>query len=158
MLTKEDEVLPWIQKPGFDYSPMILIITKTIPDAKGTSSNQRLGRVNNAEYLHRRPYLETYADEAASEIAVKLQGYLDLIIGNYCNGNLVAYLLAYKMGLTQCTIMYAPKTKYRGSEIYWKKFYAKYHFSSQCTAGLIAMNNADFIITCMMFGGQYVIC
>ena len=39
--------------------------------------------------------------DAASEIAAELQGVPDLIIGNYSDGNLVASLLAHKMGVTQ---------------------------------------------------------
>ncbi|KVI12228.1 Sucrose synthase [Cynara cardunculus var. scolymus] len=38
-------------------------------------------------------------------------------------------------------------TEYPDSDIYWKKFEEKYHFSSQFTADLIAMNHTDFIIT-----------
>jgi sucrose synthase len=48
----------------------------------------------------------------------------------------------------QCNIAHAlEKTKYPDSDIYWRKYEDKYHFSSQFTADLIAMNNADFIIT-----------
>ena len=42
-----------------------------------------------------------YQQDVASEIAAELQGYPDFIIGNYSDGNLVASLLAYKMGVTQ---------------------------------------------------------
>lgn len=50
--------------------------------------------------------------------------------------------------LLQCTIAHAlEKTKYPDSDIYWKNFDEKYHFSCQFTADLIAMNHADFIIT-----------
>jgi sucrose synthase len=94
------------------------------------------------------PYLETFAEDAASELVAELQGVPDFIIGNYSDGNLVASLLAYKMGVTQCTIAHAlEKTKYPDSDIYWKNFDEKYHFSCQFTADLIAMNEADFIIT-----------
>lgn len=37
----------------------------------------------------------------AHEITAELQGVPDFIIGNYSDGNLVASLLAYKMGVTQ---------------------------------------------------------
>lgn len=57
-------------------------------------------------------------------------------------------ILINNFGLLQCTIAHAlEKTKYPDSDIYWKKFEDKYHFSCQFTADLIAMNNADFIIT-----------
>jgi hypothetical protein len=39
--------------------------------------------------------------DAAGEIAAELQGTPDFIIGNYSDGNLVASLLSYKMGITQ---------------------------------------------------------
>ncbi|GMH02596.1 hypothetical protein Nepgr_004435 [Nepenthes gracilis] len=165
----ESEMLERITKQGLNVTPRILIVTRLIPDAKGTTCNQRLERVSGTEHTHILrvpfrsekgilhkwisrfdvwPYLETFAEDAASEIMGELQGHPDLIIGNYSDGNLVASLLAYKTGVTQCNIAHAlEKTKYPDSDIYWKKFEEKYHFSSQFTADLIAMNHADFIIT-----------
>nr|AJW82917.1 sucrose synthase [Dimocarpus longan] len=165
----ENEMLFRIKRQGLDIAPKILIVTRLIPDAKGTTCNQRLERVGGTEHTHilrvpfrsdngilRKwisrfdvwPYLETFAEDVASEITAELQAFPDFIIGNYSDGNLVASLLAYKMGVTQCTIAHAlEKTKYPDSDIYWKKFDEKYHFSCQFTADLIAMNNADFIIT-----------
>ncbi|XP_059440363.1 sucrose synthase 2 [Corylus avellana] len=165
----ENEMILRIRKQGLDVTPKILIVTRLIPDAKGTTCNQRLERVSGTEnaYILRVPfrsekgilrkwisrfdvwpYLEAFAEDAASELVAELQGIPDFIIGNYSDGNLVASLLAYKMGVTQCTIAHAlEKTKYPDSDIYWKKFEDKYHFSCQFTADLIAMNNADFIIT-----------
>lgn len=165
----ESEMLLRIKQQGLDVTPRILIVTRLIPDAKGTSCNQRLEKVSGTEYTHILrvpfrsekgilnewisrfnvwPYLETFAKDAASEIVCELQGHPDLIIGNYSDGNLVASLLAYKMGVTQCNIAHAlEKTKYPESDIYWRKFEDIYHFSSQFTADLMAMNNADFIIT-----------
>ncbi|KAF1879143.1 hypothetical protein Lal_00047815 [Lupinus albus] len=176
----ENEMVLRIQKQGLHFTPRILIfnsnlisvipkVTRLIPDAKGTTCNQRLEKVSGTTYTHilrvpfrsekgilRQwisrfdvwPYLETFAEDVAGEITAELQGYPDFIIGNYSDGNLVASLLAYKMGVTQCTIAHAlEKTKYPDSDIYWKTFDDKYHFSCQFTADLIAMNNADFIIT-----------
>ncbi|KAL5785164.1 hypothetical protein ACOSQ2_007556 [Xanthoceras sorbifolium] len=165
----ENEMLLRIQKQGLDVIPKILIVTRLIPDAKGTTCNQRLERISGTEHTHilripfrtensilRKwisrfdvwPYLETFAEDASNEIAAELQGVPDLIIGNYSDGNLVASLLSYKLGITQCNIAHAlEKTKYPDSDIYWKKYEDKYHFSSQFTADLIAMNNADFLIT-----------
>jgi len=165
----ESEMLMRIRKQGLDVTPRILIVTRLIPDSKGTTCNQRLERVSGTEHTHilrvpfrsekgilRKwisrfdvwPYLETFAEDAASELVAELQGVPDFIIGNYSDGNLVASLLAYKMGVTQCTIAHAlEKTKYPDSDIYWKNFDEKYHFSCQFTADLIAMNEADFIIT-----------
>ncbi|XP_047325411.1 sucrose synthase 2 [Impatiens glandulifera] len=165
----ESEMLSRIKQQGLDITPRILIVTRLIPDAKGTSCNQRLERVSGTEYSHilrvpfrtehgilRKwisrfdvwPYLETYAEDASSEIAAELHGVPDLIIGNYSDGNLVASLMAHKMGVTQCTIAHAlEKTKYPESDTYWKKYEEKYHFSCQFTADLLAMNSSDFIIT-----------
>lgn len=165
----ENEMLLKLKQQGLNITPRILIVTRLIPDAKGTTCNQRLERVSGTEYTHilrvpfraehgilRKwisrfdvwPYLENFTEDAASEIRAELRGNPDLIIGNYSDGNLVASLLSYKMEVTQCTIAHAlEKTKYPDSDIYWKKFDEKYHFSCQFTADLIAMNNADFIIT-----------
>ena len=50
--------------------------------------------------------------------------------------------------MLQCNIAHAlEKTKYADSDINWKKFDEKYHFSCQFTAEILAMNHADFIIT-----------
>nr|XP_010938368.1 LOW QUALITY PROTEIN: sucrose synthase 4 [Elaeis guineensis] len=165
----ENEMILRMKKQGLDVDPRILIVTRLIPDAKGTTCNQRLERVMGTQHTYilrvpfrtekgilRKwisrfdvwPYLETFAEDAASEMAAELHGTPDLIIGNYSDGNLVASLLSYKLGITQCNIAHAlEKTKYPDSDIYWKKYDDKYHFSCQFTADLIAMNNADFIIT-----------
>lgn len=118
----EKEMLLRIHKQGLDVTPRILIVTRLIPDAKGTTCNQRLERVSGTEHAHilrvpfrsekgilRKwisrfevwPYLETFAEDAASELVAELQGMPDFIVGNYSDGNLVASLLAYKMGVTQ---------------------------------------------------------
>ncbi|GKD55869.1 sucrose synthase 2, partial [Tanacetum coccineum] len=165
----ENEMLLKIRHQGLNIKPKILIVTRLIPDAKGTSCNQRLERVTGTEHTYilrvpfrtekgilRKwisrfdvwPYLEKFTEDAASEISAELQGVPDLLIGNYSDGNLVASLLSYKMGVTQCNIAHAlEKTKYPDSDLYWKKYEEKYHFSCQFTADLLAMNNADFIIT-----------
>ncbi|ONK63353.1 uncharacterized protein A4U43_C07F14170 [Asparagus officinalis] len=165
----ENEMLLRIKNQGLNINPRILVVTRLIPDAKGTTCNQRLERVSGTEHTHilrvpfrtekgilRKwisrfdvwPYLEKFVEDASSEIAAELQGNPDLVIGNYSDGNLVASLLAYKLGITQCNIAHAlEKTKYPDSDIYWKTYEEKYHFSCQFTADLIAMNNADFIIT-----------
>ncbi|RDY02088.1 Sucrose synthase, partial [Mucuna pruriens] len=165
----ENEMLNRIKKQGLDITPRILIITRLLPDAVGTTCGQRLERVYDTEHcdilripfrtekgIVRKwisrfevwPYLETYAEDVALELAKELEGKPDLIVGNYSDGNIVASLLAHKLGVTQCTIAHAlEKTKYPESDIYWKKFEDKYHFSSQFTADLFAMNHTDFIIT-----------
>ncbi|KAG5569550.1 hypothetical protein H5410_059316 [Solanum commersonii] len=165
----EREMLKRIKEQGLDIIPRILIVTRLLPDAVGTTCGQRIEKVYGAEHSHilrvpfrtekgivRKwisrfevwPYMETFIEDVAKEISAELQAKPDLIIGNYSEGNLAASLLAHKLGVTQCTIAHAlEKTKYPDSDIYWKKFDEKYHFSSQFTADLIAMNHTDFIIT-----------
>ncbi|KAJ4847814.1 hypothetical protein Tsubulata_011764 [Turnera subulata] len=165
----ETEMLKRIQLQGLDIKPRILILTRLLPDAVGTTCGQRLERVYGSEYsdilripfrteegIVRKwisrfevwPYLETYAEDVAKEVVMELKAKPDLIIGNYSDGNIVASLLARKLGVTQCTIAHAlEKTKYPDSDINWKKVEDKYHFSCQFTADMIAMNQTDFIIT-----------
>uniref|UniRef100_A0A804PR48 sucrose synthase n=1 Tax=Zea mays TaxID=4577 RepID=A0A804PR48_MAIZE len=65
------------------------------------------------------------------------------------------------MGITHCNIAHAlEKTKYPDSDIFWKNFDEKYHFSCQFTTDIIAMNNADFIITSTYqeIAGRFLFC
>ncbi|KAM5547120.1 sucrose synthase [Rosa sericea] len=165
----ENEMLKRIKEQGLDITPRILVVTRLLPDAVGTTCGQRLEKVYNTKHsdilrvpfrtekgIVRKwisrfevwPYLETYTEDVATELAKEFQGKPDLIIGNYSDGNIVASLLAHKLSVTQCTIAHAlEKTKYPDSDLYWKKLDDKYHFSCQFTADLIAMNHTDFIIT-----------
>jgi len=165
----ENEMLLRIKQQGLDITPEIIVVTRLIPEAQGTTCNQRIERISGTQ--HSRilrvpfrtekgvlrhwvsrfdvwPYLEKFSEDASNEITAELKGQPDLIIGNYSDGNLVASLIAHKRGITQCNIAHAlEKTKYPDSDIYWKNFEEKYHFSCQFTADIIAMNTADFIIT-----------
>lgn len=165
----ETEMLLRIKQQGLDITPKIFIVTRLLPDAVGTTCGQRLEKVYGTDHCEiirvpfrdskgivRKwisrfevwPYLETFADDVAAELVAEFQTKPDLIVGNYSDGNLVATLLAHKLGVTQCTIAHAlEKTKYPQSDLYWKKSEEKYHFSCQFTADLIAMNQTDFIIT-----------
>ncbi|CAN1290933.1 Sucrose synthase [Linum perenne] len=155
----EEEMLLRIKQQGLDITPRILIITRLLPDAVGTTCGQRMERVYGTEYsdILRIPFRTDKGivrkwisrfEDVAIEIGKEFQGKPDLIIGNYSDGNIVATLLSHKLGVTECTIAHAlEKTKYPESDIYWKKMDDKYHFSCQFTADLIAMNHADFIIT-----------
>ncbi|KAJ9181880.1 hypothetical protein P3X46_005926 [Hevea brasiliensis] len=149
----ENETISRKQKQVLDITPKILI---------RTTCNQRLERISGTEHTYilrvpfrtengilRKwisrfdvwPYLETFADDASNEIAAELQGVPDLIIGNYSDGNLVASLLSYKLGITQaCRV-------FKINILKMQKYEDKHHFASQFTADLITMNNADFIIT-----------
>ncbi|KAJ1689882.1 hypothetical protein LUZ63_014037 [Rhynchospora breviuscula] len=165
----ENEMLLRIKQQGLDITPKIVIITRLLPDVPGTTCGQRIEPVEGCEHtiilrvpfrnkdgMLRKwisrfdvwPYLETFTEDVATEIAKEMEAKPDLIIGNYSDGNLVATLLAQKLGVTQCTIAHAlEKTKYPNSDLYWKKFDPQYHFSCQFTTDLIAMNFTDFIIT-----------
>ncbi|XP_031485209.1 sucrose synthase 4-like isoform X2 [Nymphaea colorata] len=165
----ETEMISRIKKQGLNVSPKILVVTRLIPDAKGTTCSRRLEKISGTQHAHilrvlfktkngifRKwismfdvwPYLEKFSEDAASEIAAELQASPDLIVGNYSDGNLVASLLSHKLGVTQCTIAHGlEKTRYPDSDIYWRKYDNRYHFSCQYTADLIAMNSSDFIIT-----------
>nr|WEX73725.1 sucrose synthase [Abies beshanzuensis] len=165
----ENEMLLRIKHQGLDITPEIIVVTRLIPEAYGTTCNQRIEKISGTK--HSRilrvpfrtekgilrnwvsrfdvwPYLERFSEDVSNEVTAELKGQADLIIGNYSDGNLVASLMAHKQGITQCNIAHAlEKTKYPDSDIYWKNFEEKYHFSCQFTADLIAMNHADFIIT-----------
>ncbi|KAF2595183.1 hypothetical protein F2Q70_00043594 [Brassica cretica] len=164
----EDELLYRINSQGLNFKPQILVVTRLIPDAKDTKCNQELEPITGTKHSNilripfvtengilRRwvsrfdiyPYLEKFTKDATTKILDILEGKPDLVIGNYTDGNLVASLMANKLGITQATIAHAlEKTKYEDSDNKWKEFDPKYHFSSQFTADLISMNSADFII------------
>lgn len=165
----EKEMLKNIKQQGLDIQPQIVVVTRLIPNANGTTCNQRIEKLEGTQYsrilrvpfrnengiLHNwisrfdvYPFLESFVQDVAQELTEELSGVPDFIIGNYTDGNLVASLLCHRLGVTQCNIAHAlEKTKYPDSDIYWEKFDEKYHFSCQFTADLIAMNHADFIIT-----------
>lgn len=166
----EREMQARIFNHGLDIKPQILIVTRLIPEAAGTPCNIPREAVQGTDNVHiiripfRRkdgsvlphwisrfqvwPYLERFATEAREEVVKILGRRPDLVIGNYSDGNLVSYIMAKSLGVTQCTIAHAlEKTKYLYSAMYWKQMEEQYHFGCQFTADLIAMNSADFIIT-----------
>jgi len=166
----EREMHQRLAEQGIDIEPRVVVLTRLIPNAEGTMSNQRLEPIagtRNAAILrvpfrneagevlphwvsrfHLWPYLEQYSLDAKRELLAEIGGRPDLIIGNYSDGNLVASLLAQRLGVSQCNIAHAlEKTKYLFSDLYWRDNEDRYHFSTQFTADLIAMNTADFIIT-----------
>ena len=166
----EQEMYNRLYEQGLEINPQIMVITRLIPEADGTSCDQRLEHIAGTRYANilrvpfhndngeivRRwisrfeiwPYLERFSRDAEHELMAELGVRPDLIIGNYSDGNLVASLMSRSLGVTQCNIAHAlEKTKYLYSDLYWKENEAHYHFSCQFTADLIAMNTADFIIT-----------
>jgi len=165
----EQEMHHRLAEQGLDIEPQVMVLTRLIPEAEGTSCDQRIELITgtrNARILRVPfkkedgevlpqwisrfevwPYLERFSLDAEREILAELGGRPDLIIGNYSDGNLVASIMSQRLGVTQCNIAHAlEKTKYLYSDLYWKENDAQYHFSCQFTADLIAMNKADFII------------
>ena len=155
---------------GISMPPKIIVVTRLIPDNEGTTSNQRLEKINGTEncwilrvpfkdeyqniiphWISRFqvwPYLEQFALDAKSELLTEFDGKPNMIIGNYSDGNLVASLLAPWFQVVQCNIAHAlEKSKYLFSDLYWKDMEKDYNFSLQFTADLIAMNKADVIIS-----------
>ncbi|EIE18920.1 sucrose synthase [Coccomyxa subellipsoidea C-169] len=166
----EREMLARIWQQGLTgVEPQILVVTRLIPEAQGTSCDQRLEHISGTHHAQILrvpfrddngilqhwvsrfdvwPYLERFAVDAGGEIRAELGGRPDLIIGNYSDGNLVASLLSFHLNVTQCTIAHAlEKTKYPDADVNWKKLDEDYHFAAQFTADVIAMNHSDFIIT-----------
>ena len=154
---------------GDVVEPQVVVITRLIPEAQGTTCDQRIEPIagtGNARILRVPfrnavdevlphwisrfevwPYLERFARDAERELLAELRGRPDLIVGNYSDGNLVASLMATSLGVTQCNIAHAlEKTKYLYSDLYWRDLDPTYHFGCQFTADLLAMNSADFII------------
>ena len=166
----EEEMRTRIAEQGLNITPRIVVVTRLIPEARGTTCDQALENIIGTENAHILrvpfrtlhgevvsewisrfevwPYLEQFAIDAGKEIMAELGSRPDLIIGNYSDGNLVATMLAQTLGVTQCNIAHAlEKAKYLFSDLYWQENEEHYHFSTQFTADIISMNAADFIIT-----------
>ena len=155
---------------GLGVEPKVIILSRLIANSDGTRCNERLEKVHGTDnawilrvpfrefnpkmtqdWISRFeiwPYLETYAIDAEKELLAEFQGRPDFIVGNYTDGNLVAFLLARRLKVTQCNVAHAlEKSKYLFSNLYWQDLEEKYHFSLQFTADLIAMNAANFVIS-----------
>ena len=166
----EEEMEKGLREQGLDIRPQIVVVTRLIPDAGDTTCDQRIEPIEGTEsarilrvpfrerdgeivpqWISRFeiwPYLERFSRDLERELPAELGARPDLVIGNYSDGNLVASLLAPRLGATQCNIAHAlEKTKYLLSDLDWRKLEEQYHFSCQFTADLLSMNAADFIIT-----------
>ena len=167
----EREMRASIDEHGLDIEPQIVVVTRLIPEAADTTCDQRIEpikgtkrarilRVPFCEYESGKvipqwisrfeawPYLERFANDSQKELVAELGGSPDVVIGNYSDGNLVASIIAHRLGVTQCNIAHVlEKTRYLLSDLYWKDHEPDYHFSCQYTADLVAMNSADVIIT-----------
>ncbi len=166
----EKKLIKSLKDSGLNAKPKIIILTRLIPNAAKTRSNQRLEKVHETKNswilrvpfkTHNKkvtdnwisrfeiwPYLEHFAEDAYKELLAEFGERPDFIIGNYSDGNMVAFILSKKFGVTQCNIAHAlEKSKYLYSALYWKNLEQYYNFSIQFTADLIAMNAANFIVT-----------
>ena len=166
----ERAMYEFLEQQGLDIEPRILVITRLIPEAEGTTCDQRLEPIEGTKAarilrvpfrdsdgdvipqwisrFHVWPYLERFAIEAQREFREEVGQDPDFIIGNYSDGNLVASIMANQLGVTQCNIAHAlEKTKYLYSDLYWKEHEGTHNFACQYTADLISINTADFIVT-----------
>ncbi|HEY9817518.1 MAG TPA: sucrose synthase [Candidatus Obscuribacterales bacterium] len=169
----EQQLQEEISLAGLDVQsayPKVMVLTRLLPNCEDTLCNQRLEKIHgthnawilrvpfrefNPKYTQNWisrfeiwPYLETFAIDAERELLAEFQGKPDLIIGNYSDGNLVSFLLARRLKVTQCIIAHAlEKSKYLFSNLYWQDLEEQYHFSIQFTADLIAMNSANFVVS-----------
>jgi len=130
-----DIPLTWSGPEGLEIEPRILVLTRLIPEADGTSCDQPLESIAGTRYARILrvpfrtpegeivphwisrfeiwPYLERFGLDAERALLAQLGGRPDLIIGNYSDGNLVASLMSHRLGVTQCNIAHAlEKTKY----------------------------------------------
>jgi sucrose synthase len=155
---------------SLEVQPKVIILSRLIANSDGTRCNERLEKVHGTDnawilrvpfrefnpnvtqnWISRFeiwPYLETFAIDAEKELYAEFRGKPDLIIGNYSDGNLVAFLLSRRLKVTQFNIAHAlEKSKYLFSNLYWQDLESNYHFSLQFTADLIAMNAANCIVS-----------
>ncbi|KDD76488.1 sucrose synthase [Helicosporidium sp. ATCC 50920] len=167
----EQEMAARLADAGLDdVAPEIVVLTRCIPDAHGTSCDRRLepiagtkgARILRVPFRDAQgsvvrhwvsrfkiwPYLERFTLDATREMLAELGGKPDLLVGNYSDGCMVAALMSSRLGVTQCNIAHAlEKTKYDDADVFWAAHERDYHFACQFTADLIAANVADFIVT-----------
>jgi sucrose synthase len=161
-----------VELAGLDHliQPNVVVLTRLIPNCEGTRCDLPLEKINSTKnawilrvpfqsenpHLTQNwipksqiwPYLENFAIDSETALLKHFQGSPGLIMGNYSDGNLVAYLLARRMNVTHGTIAHLlEKPKHLFSDLYWQEMEPEHHFSAQFTADLISMNAADFIIT-----------
>lgn len=155
---------------GIDVAPRVVVLTRLIPEADGTTCNAPREKILGTEdswivrvpfhdsegeviphWISRFqiwPYLEQFAEDSTHVVVSELMGKPDLILGHYSDGNLVAHRLAENLDVTHCAVVHAlEKTKYLLSDMHWAAMEHDYRFSMHFTADLIAYNSADFIIS-----------
>jgi len=152
-------------------TPDVIILSRLIPEADGTSCDQPVEKIRGTEnarilrvpfrdadgevhphWLSRFqvwPYLERFACEAFPWVMEAMGGAApDLVVGNYADGNLVASQLGREWNAPIAVVAHAlEKTKYLLSDLYWRNLEDDYHFSIHFLADILATNSADFIQT-----------
>jgi sucrose synthase len=159
-----------LDEQGLSAEPAILVVTRLIPEALGTSADEPsepIAGTRNARILRIPfrdadgevvshwvsrfqlwPYLEGFAVDAERELLAELGGVPDLVIGHGADGGLMATLMARRLGVSHCQIAHVlEKSRFLFSDLYWRDHEPAHHFSCQYSADLIAMNRADFIVT-----------
>ncbi len=159
-----------LAEQGLSPDPEILVLTRLIPDAQGTSADQpsepiagtRHARILRIPFRDRDgeilphwlprfqvwPSLEGFAVDTERALLAELGGTPDLVIGHGADGGLVATLLARRLGVGHCQIGHVlEKSRFLFADLYWRDHEPAHRFSCQFTADLIAMNRADFIVT-----------
>jgi sucrose synthase len=159
------------REAGIDVLPQIVILTRLIPEAEGTTCDVRREKVKGTEnaYILRVPFrhangavhphwisrfqvwpfLNRFAQDAFHEVQEEFDGEApDQIIGNYADGNMVASVMGREWQAPIAVIAHAlEKTKYLMSDLYWRDVEQEYRFSIHFLSDILAANSADFIIT-----------
>ncbi len=166
----EHEINDRLKLSGVDSAAKVIVLTRLIPESDGTTCNVPREKIHGSEnawivrvpfrdesgevvphWITRFqlwPYVESFADESCRVVVTELMGKPDFVIGHYTDGNLVAHLLADRLGSTHCACVHAlEKTKYLLSDAHWADLENQYRFSMHFTADLLAYNSADFIVS-----------
>jgi len=158
------------REAGVEIEPEVLVLTRLIPEAVGTTCDQPLERIQGARrasilrvpfrgpdgqvlrpWISRFqvwPYLERFAEESLGAIERHWGAPPDLVAGNYADGNLTASLLARVWGVPLVVVAHAlEKSKYLLSDLHWRDLERDYRFSVHFLADILATNTADIIQT-----------
>ena len=153
--------------------PRIVILTRLIPEADGTTCNVRREPVEGTSHavilripfrngggvvrgfvsrFQCWPFLETFSMDAVAELKAELGGDdVALICGHYSDGGIVAGHLkerAFPGATLSHTAHALEKTKYPQAALRWASPALRgYNFGAHFTADFLAINRADFIIT-----------
>lgn len=165
----EGELRRRLAEQGLDLEPQIVVVTRLIPESPSTSCSEPVEAISGTRHAHIMrvpfrdrsgevvphwisrfelwPYLEDYAAEVERELLAELGGPPSLMLGNYSDGNLVAWLIAQRQGITLGSVAHAlEKTKLPQADLEWRRYERQYHFACQVSADLLAMNAADFVV------------